>query len=361
VIFYLACLLMVVAVGVLKNGGNGFVVRADLYLIRWFFVGFMLMRLAITSGSLRQYLMVAAIVVLFTAMRISDRNTMGGQIDTSVVRVSSSDFWPVINLGTIMLGLLVTVTWPRGIHHVVFCSSAFALLVFVGGIRSSTRSLFAVQTLCFLLCLFALSRDPRMRGKGRELRKIGLVVLLLAGCVLAYLVATGKLLGSVTQLGTRFAEETSGRHNTGSFRIVEAIEMLQVMPIDAWFFGMGVGGMWYSTNVESWMGVPHIAILGWLQKGGILIFLVAVWSLYIRPATAFVRAVTGSRRDVVLTPPILIVGPPLLAWASLTFISGGIDIGSFFGLGGLSALWLQLADDNRRFTAARTALAMAHR
>jgi hypothetical protein len=114
VIFYLACLLMVVAVGVLKNGGNGFVVRADLYLIRWFFVGFMLMRLAITSGSLRQYLMVAAIVVLFTAMRISDRNTMGGQIDTSVVRVSSSDFWPVINLGTIMLGLLVTVTWPRG-------------------------------------------------------------------------------------------------------------------------------------------------------------------------------------------------------------------------------------------------------
>lgn len=357
----LACLLMFVTVGLVRNGENGFVIRSDLYTIRWFFVGFMLMRLAIISGSLRQYLMLAAVVILVTTMRINHRNMMGAQVDTSMVRVTSSDFWPVINLGTIMFGLLVTVTWPRGIFHVVFCSAAFGLLILIGGIRTSTRSLFAVQAMCFLLCLFALSRDPRMRGRGKTLRQAGLFMLLLSACFLAYLVATGKLLGGITQLGSRFTAETSDRHNTGLFRVMEAFEMLEVMPPEAWYLGMGAGGMWYSSRINSWMSVPHIAVLGWLQKGGMIVLCVAVWTLYIRPAFAFVRATAAVRQGSPVPPPILVVGPPLLAWAALTCMSGGLDIGSFFGLGGLCALWLQLADDDRRFAAAMPTAARVRR
>ena len=356
VIFYLTCLAMVVAVGVFRNGYNGFIVRADLYLIRWFFVGFMLMRLAIVSGNLKQYLIVAAIVILATALKIDTRNTMGGQIDTTMVRASSVDFWPVINLGTIMIGLLITVTWPRGILHVAFCSSAFSLLILLGGIRSSTRSLFITQALCFLLCLLALSRDPRMRGRGREIRKVLLVVLLLGAALLAYLVATGKILGNMTQLGTRFSVETRERYDTGGARIDEARDMLENLKPEEWIFGMGVGGMFFNT-MGYWASSPHIAVLGWLQKGGLFIFFVVLWTLYFRPAAAFFRAATLPRRDSPLPPPILIVGPPLLAWASLTFISGGLDIGSFLGLGGLAAVWMQLADDERRFRVARAALA----
>lgn len=353
-LFYLLCLLMVVAVGVFRNGYNGYIVRADLYLIRWFFVGFLLMRLAIASGYLREYLMAAAVVILVTAFRVSDRNTMGGQVDTSVLRVSSSDFWPVINLGLIMLGMLVTVTWPRGILYAAFSSSSVALLTLVGALRTSTRSLFIAHALCFLLCLVALSRDPRMRGRGRELRRVALLFVLAASVVVVYLLVTGQIMSGVTQLGTRFTEETSERYDTGAYRLKEAHEMLEMMSAEAWVFGTGVGGMWFSSYCNGWIGMPHIAVLGWLFKGGLFIFLVALWALYICPSAAFLKNVVAPPRHMPLPPGILIVGPPLLAWATLTFLSGGIDIGSFFGLGGLSALWLQLADDERLFKAAWT-------
>jgi hypothetical protein len=356
VLFYVVCLLMVVAVGFLRNGGNRYLIFADLYTIRWFFVGFMLMRLAIASGSMRQYLVTATITTVATAMWISDRNTMGGQIDTSLLRSSSNDLWPVMNLGTIMVGLLVTVTWPRGILNVVFCSSAFSLLILLGGIKTSTRSLFIFQTLCFLLCLLALSRDPRMRGRSQELRKVFLVFVLMAAPLLTYLVVTGKILGGVTQLGARFTAESAARANTGAARLAEAADMLEKLAPEEWLFGMGVGGMFFNT-LGYWASSPHIAVLGWLQKGGLFIFLVVLWTLYFAPATSFFKVVTLPRRDSPVPAPILIVGPPLLAWACLTFLSGGLDIGSFLGLGGLAAIWMQLADDERRFTAARAALA----
>jgi len=360
VIFFAACLMMVVVVGFVRNGGNRYIIFSDLYVIRWFFVGFMLMRLAIISDSLRQFLAITTVVVLATALRIDNKNTMGGQIDTTMVRVSSNDLFAVVNLGTIILGLLVTATWPRGILYVAFCSAAFASLLFLGGIRTSTRSLFAVQTLCFLLCLFALSRDPRMVGKGQGLRRAMVVVLLLAAAAMAYLVAKGKILGSVTQLGSRFEAENMAQYDTGAARVLEAIDMLQQLTTWEWFIGMGAGGMVFNI-LGYWASVPHIAVLGWLQKGGIFIFAVALWTLYIRPLVAFVTATAAPRRDAILPPPILVVGPPLLAWASLTFISGGYDIGSVLGLGVLSALWMQLADDERRFTAFKASLAKANR
>jgi hypothetical protein len=360
VVFYLVCLLMVVAVGFVRNWGNRYLVFADLYLIRWFFVGFIMMRLAIVSGYLRPYLIATAIVVLFTALQIDTRNTMGGQVDTTMVRASSVDFWPVINLATVMLGLLVTVNWPRGILYVAFGSSAFGLAVLLGGVRSSTRSLFVTQTLCFLLCLLALSRDPRMRGRGGELRKVGLLLLLLSAPVLAYMVGTGQLLGGVSQLGNRFSVETRERYDTGAARVAEAADMLENLAPEEWLFGMGVGGMFFNT-MGYWTSVPHISVLGWLQKGGLFIFFVVLWAAYITPVASFFKAVTLPRRNTPLSSPILIVGPPLLAWGSLTFISGGLDNGSFLGLGGLAALWMQLADDDRRFMAAKPALVTASR
>jgi hypothetical protein len=352
VLFLAVCLGMVVTVGFLRNGGNRHIVFADLYVIRWFFVGFVLMRLAIVSGSLRQYLVAAAVVILLTSLRIDSRNTMGGQIDTTMVRVSSVDLWPVINLGTIMLGLLMTVTWPRGVFFSTFCCSAFSLLILLGGIRTSTRSLFLTQTICFLLCLFALSRDPRMAGRGQGLRRAGVIVFLLAAVAMAGLVVTGRILGSVTQLGTRFSAEHSERYNTGGARIAEAVDMLSNMGMKDWLVGLGAGGMFFNT-LGYWASTPHIAVLGWLLKGGIFIAVVAIWSLYIAPAIAFARCTASPRRGLVLTPPILIVGPALLSWAFLTFLSGGLDIGSFLGLGGLSALWMQLSDDEQRFEQTR--------
>jgi hypothetical protein len=353
VVFYMVCLLAVVAVGFSRNGGNRNVVFADLYLIRWFFVGFMLMRLAIISGSLRQYLVVATIVTVATAMRIDTRNTMGLQLDGKMIRATSNDLWPVMNLATIMLGLLITVNWPRGFFHVAFCSSAFGMLSLLGGIRTSTRSLFIFQMACFLLSLVALSRDPRMRGKGVELRRAALILLLLGTAALAYLVATGQMLGNMTHIGQRFTEEVSERQSTSLARIREAADMLENLSPEEWIFGRGVGGMFLST-LGYWTHVPHIAVLGWLQKGGLFILFVALWALYLSPALSFFKALMVSRRTGPLPCPILVIGPPLMAWALLTFISGGIENGSSLGLGGLAALWLQLTDDDRQFAAART-------
>lgn len=347
VLGYLACLLMVVAVGLARNSSNLYVVFADLYTIRWFFVGFVMMRVAIVSGSLREYLLFATVIILITALGIDSRNTRGQSLDTGTVRVASIDLWPVVNLGTITLGLLVTVTWPHGVSHVAVCSAAFVLLILVGGIRSSTRSLFLFQTLCVLLCLFALSRDPRMARRGQSLRRAAVAMALLGAVLAAYMVATGKILGEVTQLGARFAIESGSRHDTLDARFREAAEMLAGLAYDEWLTGLGAGGLFYSS-LKYWASYPHIAVLGWLQKGGVVILCVALWSLYIRPAIDFFMATMSPRQGMPLPHPILVVGPSLLAWCVLTFMSGGLDIGSALGLGGLSAVWMQLADDWRR-------------
>ena len=358
VVFYLFCLLMIFSVGLFRNR-NMYLVRADVYLIRWFFSGFLLMRLAIISGRLKQFLFFALIAVAFTSLTIDHRNTMGGEV-TTPGRISSNDLWPVANLGIFMAGLATTVNWPNGLLHASCCTSLFGLLIFLGGIRSSTRSLFLAQSICFLLCMVALSRDPRMRGRGRQLQVAIIVLVLLGACVAAYLLVTGQIFTGVTQLGTRFSAENSERYDSGGHRIREAVLMLESLKTEEWIFGVGVGGM-YLTNDGVWASVPHIAVLGWLLKGGIFIFCVVLWSLYFTPAVSFVRAILGHRSNSPFPQPILIVGPSLLAWASLTFLSGGIDIGSFFGLGCLAALWLHLAEDARRYKAAGFALAAAGR
>jgi hypothetical protein len=88
------------------------------------------------------------------------------------------------------------------------------------------------------------------------------------------------------------------------------------------------------------------------------VFLLVLVAIYIVPGLAFFKQLIQPRRSSPLPAPILIVGPVLVAWCGLTFISGGIDIGSFFGLGGLTALWIQLADDERVFEAERRRFAV---
>lgn len=336
------------AIGFVRYGLRSYLVRSDIYIIRWFFVGFMLMRLAIAAGMLRAYLVFAAAVILLTAFGIDATNTEAGQVDTSLKRVVSSNLWPVINCGTIMIGLLLTVTWPRSVTFAAFGSSAFAILTFVGSIRTSTRSLFLIQSMCIVLVLLALSRDPRMRGRGRGIRRAATAFAFLGAAFLIYQIALGGLLGGYSQLGSRFRDTSVGARDTGFGRVQEALVMVEGLTPDEWLVGKGLGGMFYS-NFGAWTNVPHIAVLGWLQKGGLAVFLLVLFMVYIAPGVAFFSQLGRPRRSSPIPPPILVVGPMLVSWCALTFISGGIDIGSFLGLGGLTALWMQLSADDKVF------------
>jgi hypothetical protein len=349
VAFGLVCIAILLAEGVLRHGMRSNLVRSDLYIMRWFFVGFILMRLATATGMLRQYLVVSVIVVLVTAVGIDNKNSDAGQIDTAIKRVASSNLWPVINCGTIMIGLLLTVAWPRSWRYAAFGSAAFALLTFLGSIRTSTRSLFAVQALCLVLVLVALSRDPRMRGRGRGLQRAATAFAVLGILFLIVQIALGNVLGGYSQLADRFLEVTEeSSSGTGSSRVAEAVMMVEELTADEWILGKGLGGMFYS-KLGYWSNSPHIAVLAWLQKGGIPLLLIVLATVYIAPSLAFFGQLSRPRSTSPLPPPILIVGPMLLSWCALTFVSGGIDIGSFLGLGGLTYLWIQLADDDKVF------------
>jgi hypothetical protein len=343
-------LMMLLAIGVLRYGLRSYLVRSDIYIIRWFFVGFALMRLAIVSGMLRPYLVFAAVVLVLTAFNIDAKNTLGGEIDTATKRVTSSNLWPVINCGTIMTGLLLTVTWPRSFRLSVFSAMAFGIVVFLGGIRTSTRSLFVAQAICLVLILLALSRDPRMRGRGAGLRRAATAIATIGAVFLIYQVAVGGLLSNFTSLAGRIRQTSMNLEDTGYGRVAEAVGMVEELEPAEWIIGKGLGGMFYS-KLGYWTNVPHIAVLGFLQKGGLLIFALVLVTVYIAPSLAFVRELMRPRCSSPLPAPILLVGPMLVSWCLLTFVSGGVDIGSFLGLGGLAALWAQLADDDRVFQA----------
>jgi hypothetical protein len=347
VVLALVCIAILLGEGILRYGMRSYLVRSDLYIMRWFFVGFILMRLATAAGMLRPYLVFAAIVILIVAARIDSTNSLAGQIDTATKRIASSNLWPVINCGTVMIGLLLSVTWPRSWRYAAFGAAAFALLAFIGSIRTSTRSLFAAQALCLVLVLLALSRDPRMRGRGRGIQRAATAIAVLGAVFLIYQVVLGNVLGGYSQLAGRFAEsaqETSS--GTGRGRIAEATMMVEEMTPDEWILGKGLGGMFYS-RLGYWANSPHIAVLAWLLKGGIPLLLIVLATVYIAPSLAFFRQLSRPRKTSPLPPPILIVGPILVSWCALTVVSGGIDMGSFLGLGGLTYLWIQLTDDDK--------------
>jgi len=87
--------------------------------------------------------------------------------------------------------------------------------------------------------------------------------------------------------------------------------------------------------------------VGWLHKGGLVIAAVVIYFVYLKPSLGFAAALSRNQRFLPIPPSIQIVGPSLMAWLALTLISGGVDNGSFFGLGSLTALWMQLAVDER--------------
>jgi hypothetical protein len=351
VVLGLVCVAILLGEGILRYGMRSYLVRSDLYIMRWFFVGFILMRLATASGMLRPYLVFAAVVILVVAARIDSTNSLGGQIDATTNRIASSNLWPVINCGTIMIGLLLTVAWPRSWRYAAFGSVAFALLTFLGGVRSSTRSLFVFQSLCLVLVLLALYRDPRMRGRGRGrgVQRAATAFAVLGVVFLVYQIILGNVLGDYSQLAGRFSETTQETSfGTGSGRVAEAVMMVEEMTPGEWILGKGLGGMFYS-RLGYWANAPHITVLVWLQKGGVPLFLIVLTTVYIAPNLAFLGQLRRPRRTSPLPPPILIVGPILLSWCVLTFVSGGTDIGSLFGLGGLTYLWIQLTDDDKVF------------
>jgi hypothetical protein len=346
----LLCIGFLWAEGILRYGFRSHLVRSDVYIIRWFFVGFLLMRLATVAGMLRPYLIFAAIVILLTLAGIDAKNTDAGQIDAATKRVSSSNLYPIANCGTIMLGLLLASTWPRSFRYAALGSAAFAWLMLLTSIRSSTRSLFLTQSLCLVLVLVALSRDPRMRGRGRGIQWAATALALLGAGVVVYLIATGSILGGYSQLAGRISNATVTSGFGAKDRVLEAMLMVEDLTPEEWVIGQGLGGMFYSV-LGAWTNVPHIAVLGWLQKGGLPLFFLVLATVYIAPGLTFFRRLVLPRTSSPLPPPILIVGPALVSWCGLTLISGGIDIGAFLGLGGLTYLWMQLADDDKLFNA----------
>jgi len=346
VILGLVCLAYVLCIGVVRHGIRSPMVRSDLYIIRWFFVGFALMRMAITSGRLSWYFLFVTGVLLFTIYSLDQQATLGYQIDTGTKRAIKWGIYPLASCGTILISLAMMCMWPRSRILAQLFTAGFALLSFGTAIRTSTRSSFVLQAFCLLLVLIALSRDARMKGRGQQLRRAGVISAFLFALFLIVRVATGKFLAGYTQLGSRFDSIDLANDGTFQARLTEAIELLRSLSADEWLLGNGLGGMFYTT-LGYWQNTPHIAVVGWLHKGGLVIAAVVIYFVYLKPSLGFAAALSRNQRFLPIPPSIQIVGPSLMAWLALTLISGGVDNGSFFGLGSLTALWMQLAVDER--------------
>ena len=69
------CIAILLAEGVLRYGMRSYLVRSDVYIMRWFFVGFILMRLATAAGMLRPYLVFVKFVARDQLRHHHDRTT----------------------------------------------------------------------------------------------------------------------------------------------------------------------------------------------------------------------------------------------------------------------------------------------
>ena len=339
----------VFVIGLARNG-NTLLFREEFYAIRWFAVGFMLMRIVIVQKGLRFFLVLSATATAVLLYLIMEKATNASLADTSIRRVTTSNMWPVAYCGFISIGLMISAMWPLGTPWQVVGLSSLASSIIVGSVRTSTRSLFAVQAAMLVLALIALSKDPRMAERRKWLNRLQLVTLAAVLLYLARQIVTGRAFTSISLISRRFL----GSDGTGEMRLKELFDMLAGFgPID-WLFGGGLGSF-FVTELGWWTARPHIAYFTWLQKGGVVMFVAASVLIYGRTMWAFASALTSRSRSAVsalrgMPRPILVVGPPLIAWFATTFISGGFDNGSMLALGGLTALWIQMEDEIRVLT-----------
>jgi len=301
---------------------------------------------------------VATTILLYT---IVDKATSESLADTSIRRVTTSNMWPVAYCSFITIGLMLNAMWPMGTLWQSVGLTALTVSIVVGSVRTSTRSLFAVQAALLILTLLALAKDPRMAARQKWLNRLKVFVVAAIVLYVGRQVVTGRIFASISLLSQRFL----GEEGTGAMRLRELYDMFASFgPID-WVFGGGLGS-YFVTELGWWTARPHIAFFAWLQKGGGLLFVAAALMVLNIPIWAFTASLTrrsGTESGFLkgMPRPILVIVPPLIAWFVTTFISGGFDNGSMLALGGLTALWIEMEDESRLLNSNRyRGMAMSH-
>ncbi|MCA2684015.1 MAG: hypothetical protein IM504_10470 [Microcystis sp. M038S2] len=213
---------------------------------------------------------------------------------------------------------------------------------FLAATRSSTLAILAVVASAILSLSYRVDNGV-ITNQLSFLRLRRLIPIFFLLCTLLFFAIFSDFIFNLISflenslLFGRFFGDGSAQQSSEA-RIQEATEMIESLQGIDWLLGRGIG-----ANFRSFMAPqapwPHIGILTFLLKGGLVLFIPCVYVLYIKFPRLFIKAVLKPKT---LEPrkrtAILTVLPGVFGWATLLLLSGGYSSSDFFGVGfGLGA------------------------
>ena len=215
---------------------------------------------------------------------------------------------------------------------------SLSILFYCGVLLGATRTI--VLSLFVLVCFAALSISALFKQSGwrSKLKRVLLCVVFISFIYTIYRTLTGIIFSDYTIIVNRMVVD-----NNWYGRFEEATDLLRQLNMFDLLIGRGIG-----ATVPTALGqthIPHIAILWFLFAFGLIPFIYAIYTLYVKIPLTYLKSIHSIKRTGKIHP-ILIVAPGLFAWSASLLISGGISYYGSFCIG----IILCFYEEFRKFT-----------
>ncbi|MFN6300463.1 MAG: hypothetical protein ACK4WI_22625 [Microcystis sp.] len=343
-IIYLAVLFIYTLIGWQLFGNDIYFVKNDLLIFLYLIYGLGLFRLIVKSHYAKLNLMILTISVCLLLYNYIWQAALRLGVNEAGLSIRAID-WEAVNflpLAMILIGIGIGVFHRAGLIWAIIIWGLVLLmvysLVFLGATRSAALVLLNVVITSALTLFYRVSSGIITPPSSSLLLRHLTSIFLLIAAFIIIVVFSDFIFDIVAFFQNTLIYErffTDDASNSNEERISEAIVGIESLQDIEWLFGRGIGANYWSPVGVGYQAFSfHIGIFTFLLKGGLPLFLLCVYFLYIKFPQLYIKALLRPYAfDDRNRTALLIVLPSIFAWAVILLIYGGFIVSSFIGLG----------------------------
>lgn len=350
-VFYFLSLLLYTFMGWYIFHNEFEFIRSDIQAFSGLFIGLAIFRLIVKSYYPKLQLLAFIILptfVLFhsTAQTIIARRLNVAGIEERVVTFLDARYSSLLEIpSSIALAILsrISFIWAIPIWGAIFCRAY--LLGFLNAKRTILLSILVLVVLSLMILSYKASNGV-LNNSSSILNSRNFKMLLIALLILVIFIFFNDFniaeIFEDTLLYERFYQIQSGDRSS-ELRIEEVISGIQSLQDIEFLVGRGIGANYWTPVRNEMTNHFHIGIFNFLLKGGLILFSLVSYFLFVYFPYLFIKAALKPMSfDPKKRTALLSVLPGLFAW-TVVFLTTGHDYPQFYiGLGFGIGAYLQI-------------------